>query len=325
MEYRLIENDTQIAAAAALSKRAHDRLATDLPFLPPRAPADFAFRIGRAASNGMVMGAFTRDETLAGFLGGFGVEDFRNLGRGFYAPDFCHGFAGGTDGPELLTALYRSLAPELLKRDIRVHAAGCYASEPELASALVDVGFGRIVMDAAAPTTELRSNLGSTDTARGVTSTNGIRIRRAGEADAATLERLNASLADHIGASPIFFPEARGTNEAGWRAWLADSDHFTLMAERDGEPLGYIKAEAPAFDVSYAVHDETDLGINGMFVTENARRLGVGGLLLDELARTAEAEGKRMLSVDFESSNPEARGFWTRWFDPVTYSYERRL
>ncbi|MFW5689246.1 MAG: N-acetyltransferase family protein, partial [Spirochaetota bacterium] len=152
-----------------------------------------------------------------------------------------------------------------------------------------------------------------------------VSVRRAGEPDADALVELNDQLARHIGSSPVFFPDSRGNDAAGWREWLADNDHIALLAERDGQTLGYIKAQGPAFDVSYAVHDEHDLGINGMFVTEEARRLRVGAVLLGELAAAAEKLGKTMISVDFESSNREARGFWLRWFEPVTHSFERRL
>ena len=31
------------------------------------------------------------------------------------------------------------------------------------------------------------------------------------------------------------------------------------------------------------------------------------------------------LSVDCETANPEAYGFWTRWFQPVAWALERRV
>ena len=55
------------------------------------------------------------------------------------------------------------------------------------------------------------------------------------------------------------------------------------------------------------------------------RRLDTGTALLAALVRYAKSVGKEIVSVDFESTNLEAYGFWTRWFLPVTWSLERRV
>ncbi|GAJ16035.1 unnamed protein product, partial [marine sediment metagenome] len=89
--------------------------------------------------------------------------------------------------------------------------------------------------------------------------------------------------------------------------------------------MGFIKAEKPQFDVSYAVHGESTLAINGMYVEADFRRAGVGSLLLASLAREAAAADKEIVSVDCETTNPEAYGFWSRWFEPVAWALERRV
>ena len=57
-----------------------------------------------------------------------------------------------------------------------------------------------------------------------------------------------------------------------------------------------------------------------MYVDADARRAGIGRLLLASLARAAEAAGKELVSVDCETTNPEAFAFWSRWLRPVTWS-----
>ncbi|MFA6110565.1 MAG: GNAT family N-acetyltransferase [Candidatus Latescibacterota bacterium] len=88
---------------------------------------------------------------------------------------------------------------------------------------------------------------------------------------------------------------------------------------------GFIKAEEPQLDVSYTVHDRTTLAINGMYVHPDFRRREVGASLLAALARQACAMDKALVSVDYETTNIEAFGFWTRWFEPVSWSHERRV
>ena len=47
--------------------------------------------------------------------------------------------------------------------------------------------------------------------------------------------------------------------------------------------------------------------------------------LLSALTREGLRRDKRMISVDCEAHNPEARLFWTRYFRPVSWSFERRF
>lgn len=101
--------------------------------------------------------------------------------------------------------------------------------------------------------------------------------------------------------------------------------HGAWLAERDGAPVGFIKAQEPQLDVSDVVHGPRTLAIDGAFVTTEARRLGTARRLLVELARFAEASGEELVSVDCETLNLEALAFWSRYFLPVGWSLERRL
>ena len=78
-------------------------------------------------------------------------------------------------------------------------------------------------------------------------------------------------------------------------------------------------------DVSYAVHEESTLAINGMYVEADSRCAGVGKFLLASSVREAAGVGKEIVSVDCETTNPEAYAFWTRWFEPVAWGLERRV
>jgi GNAT superfamily N-acetyltransferase len=89
--------------------------------------------------------------------------------------------------------------------------------------------------------------------------------------------------------------------------------------------VGYIKAQEPQFDVSYAVHGDETLGINGMFVEPEHRGTGIAQALLAATAREANRRGLRVLSVDHETANIEADGFWGRYFEPVSWALERRI
>ncbi|MGN1181187.1 MAG: GNAT family N-acetyltransferase, partial [Suilimivivens sp.] len=60
-------------------------------------------------------------------------------------------------------------------------------------------------------------------------------------------------------------------------------------------------------------------------VLEEYRSKGVAKQLLDAMARRCMKEGKSYLGVDYETINPTALRFWTKYFEPYTYSFIRRI
>jgi GNAT superfamily N-acetyltransferase len=327
MTIREIGRGPDCEAAAALASAGHAALRAELPFLPGRDGGAFRGRIEWIIDNGRVLGLF-EGELLVAFLGGFVIEDFRNAGPGAFCPDWCHGAAEGARAFDAYRSLYRELAPGWRTQGASLHAAGAYATDDPALAALAATGFGRIVLDAAQEARTLAEGLARDSAgARGGEPSGadrGAATRRATEADAASLAALDAGLAAHIGASPIFMPRTHGRDEAGWIEWLGRESAVAFVAELRGRIAGFMKAEAPQFDVSYAVHGESTLAIDGLFVEPASRGAGVGAALLAATAAEALARGKDLVSVDCETTNPEAYAFWSRRFEPVAYSFERR-
>lgn len=276
------------------------------------------------AEEGILLGAFD-DGSLAAFLGGFVIDDFRNAGAGAFCPDWCRGFRGSFSRPAF-EALYREAARAWVAEGVRLHAMAVYASEEEALSAAWEAGFGKIVRDAARPTADLLRAPGVAG-ARTAAGLLGTRVRRASPADAADLAAMNADLAGHIGASPVLMPGAKGEDGDAWREWLGGSDArgVAFIAEAGGEPFGYIRAEEPQEDVSDAVHGPDTLAIDGLWVDPARRGRGAARALLEAVAEESAGIGKALVSVDHETTNPEANAFWTAFFPSVTFSLERRV
>jgi GNAT superfamily N-acetyltransferase len=329
MEIRPIIDGPEMSTAAEIAADRHTELREELSFLPARDANRFLPRIEWVKAHGRIMGAF-EDGRLVAFLGAFFLDDFRNAGPGAYSPDWCHGVLprkerNGTmwasDSFRTCRDLYRALAPCLIENGARIHSVSVYASEPIPLEAFSLTGFGRIVMDAARPTGELLLELEGSEPE----SVKGLRIRVAEPSDAEALELMNGLLARHIGASPVLVPNTRGGDAARWREWMSESDAIAFIAELDGKPVAYIKAQEPQFDVTFSVHEKTILGINGLYVDESSRGRGLGDALLSRLARHASENGKTIVSVDCETTNLEAFAFWTRRFRPISWSLERRV
>ena len=316
MTLRKVTSPSETASAAKLSTLSHERLRSLFPFLPARSEDDFVPRIEWVRRKGVIIGLFEAGE-LKAYLGAFPIDNFRNAGPGSFGPDWCHGAAPGKDLARTYRRLYREIALRLISLSCRIHSFAFYASESEIVNAMGLTGFGRIVMDAARSTADLLAEL--------QTGPADVEISRASPKDTPELSRLDFALAAHIAAAPVLMPNPRGRDSAEWAEWLSMPGRVALLARRGGRVVGFIKAEEPQLDVSYAVHGESTLAINGMYVEGDSRCAGVGSLLLASLAREAAAVGKEIVSVDCETTNPEAYAFWSRWFEPVAWGLERRV
>jgi GNAT superfamily N-acetyltransferase len=332
-----ISSDADIRAAAALAFSEHARSVAQLPFLPARTLADYEGRIEWMVREGSVY-ALAEGGEMAAFLGAFTVEDFRNEGPAAYSPDWCMGFAegpgarGGMDasGAAFTTratrALLRAFLSEAEGAALSAHGASVFASRPEVREAFSLSGYGGIVLDAARPAEALslalseRRGRAREETPRSPE----IAIRRATTADAEALSELDGKLGAHIRSAPVLMPGAHGSTADEWAQWLSKPEAAAFIATDEGVPAGFMKAEGPQFDVSFAVQSTETFAIDGLFVEPERRGRGIARALLEAIVGEAIARGKRLVSVDCETMNPEAFGFWTGWFAPVSWSLERR-
>lgn len=129
-----------------------------------------------------------------------------------------------------------------------------------------------------------------------------VQVRRARPDDAATVLEMVREIAAHEGDADA----VAGTPET-WAAMLARADVVVLLAERDGEPVGYVSAVRRLH--LWLGHDI--LALDDLFVRPASRDAGVGRLLMLELARLGTAEH---LAVRWEmrEDNVAARRFYAR-------------
>lgn len=307
--------------AALLACQAHASLAQRFGWIPERTPEDFLPRIDWMTREGEVFGMEDNGH-LSGFTGYFIIDDFRNAGPGAYTPDWCTAFSG-TLSPSRRETCRQDLIRHLLDRcrgkGVHIHGISTLSHETELAHQLSLWGYGTIVLDAAQPLTVLQKN-------RSMNPSGGsIQLRRAAPGDAETLAALNDLLALHIGNAPVLMPDPQGMSADEWEQWLKQPDTAACLAFDNSLAVGFIKAEEPQFDVTFTVHDTGTLAINGMFVLPGYRRRGTASSLLSWICDEAETRGKTLVSVDCETTNPEAFSFWRRYFEPLSWSFERRF
>lgn len=109
-----------------------------------------------------------------------------------------------------------------------------------------------------------------------------VTIRRATDADAATVQTLLLELADHERST-----RAVHVDVEGWRHMLARPDVVVLLAILDGEPVGYVSAVRQL----HLWQGGPILAMDDLYVRGAARNRGVGGRLMAALAAEAAREG----------------------------------
>ncbi|MGC9671175.1 N-acetyltransferase family protein [Planosporangium sp. 12N6] len=133
-------------------------------------------------------------------------------------------------------------------------------------------------------------------------STSATSVRRAGPADADTVLTLVRELAAHQDQL-----EHVTVTADRWRDLLARPDVIVLVAERDGEPLGYVSVLR---QVNFWAGRDI-LALDDLYVRAAARNDGVGRLLMAEVARLAAPE-ELIVRWEVNPDNHAAQRFYTR-------------
>lgn len=129
-----------------------------------------------------------------------------------------------------------------------------------------------------------------------------IRIRQAGPDDAAVVDALVREIAAHEEES-----EHVGATPDRWREVLGRADVTVLLAERDGETLGYVSAQRRLHMWS----GEDIVALDDLFVRAEARDGGVGRRLMTALAERAAAE-RLVIRWEVKPENEAAQRFYRR-------------
>jgi ribosomal protein S18 acetylase RimI-like enzyme len=125
-------------------------------------------------------------------------------------------------------------------------------------------------------------------------------VRRAGPDDAAAVVAMVGELAALEG-------DAFAGTAARWAQVLGRDDVLVLLAERGGEPVGYVSAVRRLH-----LWLGTDvLALDDLFVRDGHRDAGIGRLLMAGLARLASAEDL-VVRWEVRESNTAAQRFYRR-------------
>jgi ribosomal protein S18 acetylase RimI-like enzyme len=129
-----------------------------------------------------------------------------------------------------------------------------------------------------------------------------VTVRRAGRDDASSVLALVRELAAHQDQL-----QHVAVTVDRWRELLSREDVIVLLAERDGQPVGYVSVLRHVN--LWAGRDI--LGLDDLYVRPQARNGGVGQLLMIEVARLAAPE-RLNIRWEVHHDNDTAQRFYTR-------------
>lgn len=96
-----------------------------------------------------------------------------------------------------------------------------------------------------------------------------------------------------------------------------------LVAKDGNQVIAYIKYDLEAENF-ISNHDRV-INICGAYLEADYRGQGIFQNLLYTTLHHMKSQGYQLCGVDFETLNPEALHFWTKYFTPYTYSLTRRI
>jgi GNAT superfamily N-acetyltransferase len=244
------------------------------------------------------------------------VRDVAAVGR--YARLPAEGLAVDpalADPTAALGAVYAELAPALIADGARRHYL-LHVAAPTLSEALSNLGFGRDGVYAVRPT--------GPSTAGGPGPAAGVDVRVAGSADLDAVARMALVEIRYRVTPPMFaapHDPPLGDLIAEHRA-LRDNGAVHLVASVDGRDAGLLTIEPTGPVPRLCPAGEPYIGSTATL--PEARRRGVGRVLVGAAADWAHRRGHRWLGVDFASANPVSRPFWLgAGFRPTGYGLMR--
>ena len=305
--------DAHVAEASALAEA---ELAREVIHVPALARADasavLAEQVAGIIRDGVGGVAAMDGDRLAGYLVFYGpISGFFGTVDGAFSP--LHGHAATGENRERLSSLILQHAmTALVDQGVTSLAITAWAHDDDTSRAFQVNGFGIHNADAIR---DLSLPFPFAPVAN-------VTCRELTGDDIALVAPLENALRRHLRLSPTFFPAPEITESAFMDEQAEEGARF-FGAWIDGTLTGYVKVSDEG--ENFITTDPGMPNISGAYLLPEHRGRGVYDSLVAFTANILRGEGARLLGVDFETLNPTALHFWSRYFEIYTYSHAHRI
>ena len=260
--------------------------------------------------NGLGVAAVV-DDNLVGFLSAYGP----------WKPVFCTPDTSGVFSPlhahavqqelrsKIWQKLYQAAAKTWVMQGASSHAITLYSHDSIAKESLFLYGFGVRCVDLMRNMTDIEVHTEWS-------------CAEIGNKSQPELNTLRLQLADHLGESPCFMKHDPKLLQE-WIMHKERSDTRVFTARKNGRLIAYIDVQKDGENFISSSADT--MNICGAYCLPEYRGKGVMQALLQKVIETLKREGYIHLGVDCESFNPCAISFWSKYFQPYTYSVVRRI
>lgn len=279
-----------------------------------------------------------------------GISNLFGNVKGAFSPLFGSAFAGG-DRKKTASILFQKVTEIMVSDGICSLAICKYAHDKEIMETLIFNSFGIRCSDAVRDLTKPIFKVDGTNSSDNSKEENelkrseinnefklssdiyseknnqylnkgSLKIKEIPYQEAGILLDLKNQLDKYFSSSPIFmlphYLEAEEFSELCNRK----KSRFFVAWEKE-RPVGYIKVDTEA--ETFITEDPDTLNICGAYVSPEYRNGFAAKELLSFVIHKIADEGVKFLGVDFETMNPAAFKFWSKYFESYTYSYVRRI
>jgi len=255
--------------------------------------------------------AALQDERLVGFLTAWQLPAFQGA-PAVFTPELAHA-AIPQERARIYDQMYAALAETWVAAGYRTHLISLMANDHTGLEAWNHLGFGMLVADGLRDLQALPEPPSTCE------------IRRAQTQDAETILALDTALDDYLGGSPTFIKHGSEHSFPEIQPWITDAQQAIWIAWDGPQPLAFIGFRPASHDASMVIVDDQTASISAAYTLPSARSQGIATALLNRGLAWAREQGYSRCAVDFEMTNPLARRFWLRHFQPVSYSLCRRI
>ena len=125
----------------------------------------------------------------------------------------------------------------------------------------------------------------------------------------------------HLQASPVFYPGKEFTEEV-YRGFF-QSEETEVLAAFDGDSIvGIIEWNR---EPNLLMGGENSVNVGEIYVYPEYRDKNLSKALLCAAQQQAKAAGYGVMWVEHGTANPNARGFWNKYFQPYEYQLIRTI
>ena len=134
--------------------------------------------------------------------------------------------------------------------------------------------------------------------------------------------QLYRNLVLHLQKSPIFYPGTEFTEEI-YKEYIMDDATRLFIAIKNDSIIGILDANSDGNNFITAEEDTYNIG--DIFVSLEYRGYGVSQQLLQYVNDTLRNEGVNRIWVEHGTANPNARGFWDKYFNSYLFTLIRDI